>query len=179
MDDRSFPQSRKSQQIGTDQQGWWKSCSTCWRFPVCQSLSWAFYPSDQAPFFPGSNCFQQLWRTPLLAVFQPPRHMDIQNLLRELNTWRAVGQRNRGRRRSVKLVSKIDVRCVRVTVSRPGGRSWEFSVCVHVCANLSPVISLLHLQLPGRIGWLVIWPPAKHHGSHQVDPSGSSPFSTY
>lgn len=132
MDDRSFPQSRKSQQIGTDQPGWWKSCSTCWRFPVCQSLSQAFYPSDQAPFFPGFNCLQQLWRTPLIAVFQPPRHMDIQNLLRELNTWRAAGQRNRGWRRSVKLVSKIDVRCVRVTGSRPGGRSWEFSVCVRL-----------------------------------------------
>lgn len=74
-------------------------------------LPWLQLPLSQQP----------LWRTPLLAVFQPSWQMDVKDLLQELNTCRAVGQRIRGRRRSVKLVGKIDFRCVRVTVSWLGG----------------------------------------------------------
>lgn len=50
-------------------------------------------------------------------------------------------------------------------------RLGELCVCLYASAKLWPVISLLQLQLLGRISWLVSRPPREHHGSCQITPT--------
>lgn len=67
-----------------------------------------------------------------------------------------------------KKVMKINLRCEKVTVSRPG--EVTVVVCVCVCVHPMPVVSLLQLQLPGGISWLVIRPSRLRHGSYRMPP---------
>lgn len=49
-------------------------------------------------------------------------------------------------------------------------------VCSYAFSVSLPFISPLQLQLLGWISWPVVWPPGKHHGSHQRPPlKGPSP----